>query len=239
MKRSFFSLQFKKKRYGPAFIALPFNEQCKRFETTQNNIQFFSTMKMTQNHAVSKNNKLVKALYRNLLRWCDDIEVQTNNDVEPIPLEPMPPPITLLPYSNVDVSLLADLAAYVEHKQKNSVQKFNKVQNQKFYDRRELLSHISSLLPPNSTVDPKRLTLHVTNLQNIRNAIQVGFKMSSSSTKDSGIWQEQINMGFDTLRNLKEHIQPILEERWKQRQYHLKRDGIHFCVGQGKHYCKL
>ena len=198
----------------------------------------FNTIYQRRNNTNNSNPnqaKLVKALYRNLLRWCEQTEKLTNNRSFPIPLEPIPPPVTLLPYSNIDVYLLSDLEEYVRNKNKEMHTKPDSVshENTLDIDNKKFISYISSLLPPRSTVEKNRLTLHVQDLESIRKSIQIGFRMSGRGL-DEETFQKNIALGFDTLRNLKEHIQPLLEKRLKERQQHMNRDGIYFSVGQGK-----
>ena len=108
--------------------------------------------------------KLVKALYRNLLRWCEQTEKLTNNQSVPIPLEPILPPVTLLPYSNIDVYLLSDLEEYVRNKNNNEIRtKPDSVSHENTHDNdnKHYIAYISSLLPPHSTVETNRLTRRV------------------------------------------------------------------------------
>lgn len=198
--------------------------------------RFSSTTAKQRDIATNKNanhTKLVKTLYRNLLRSCAQAEKLTDHTSAPIPLDPIPPPVTLLPYSNVDVYMLSDLVEFLQH-QKDAKNGITKKKKDEFNDEHwKQIAHIASLLSSESTVETNRLTLRIKKLESIRKSIQVAFRLSGNVMDDKTA-QNHVTMAFDTLRNLREHIQPMLHRRFKERQLHMSREGISFRVGQGK-----
>jgi hemimethylated DNA binding protein len=150
----------------------------------------------------SPQDRLSRTLYRQLLRWCQD----TGDD---IPLSKYVPPVTTMP-PIVDQDAMRLLH---EGKDENH--------------------EIRNLLPSSSMFEHNMMTVPLRKASDIKNFFRAVYRMNASNAADLSdeVRKQRVSMAFETLKSVNE-LTGALQDIKKQREKHLNRDGVNFCIGQ-------
>ncbi|KAG7353510.1 hemimethylated DNA binding domain yccV-containing protein [Nitzschia inconspicua] len=169
--------------------------------------------------------RICKALYRQLLRWCDDTD-------QSIPLSKFIPPLHMKP-PQVHPASLRLAAAAQKGSSSSSVQ--------------ENSISLIDYLPPNILIKETELTVPIANSSDAKQFLRAIFRMNAyppddeTTTKTTGsvflndtvtMRKEQVSMAFEGLRNLNELSTQKLAVLIDARNKHRDRTGVTFRVGQ-------
>lgn len=164
--------------------------------------------------AVDPHRRICKALYRQLLRWCDDTD-------QTVPLSKFIPPVHMKPPQIHPVSLR--LVA-----QKDPASPLSRFASTDFF-------------PPNALIKETELTVPLTNSADAKQFFRAIFRMnaypppetSPSSTFDSTtLRKEQVSLAFEGLKSLNEVSIQKIKILMDLRAQHWDRTGVNFRVGQ-------
>ena len=91
--------------------------------------------------------------------------------------------------------------------------------------------HFSGLaLPPNSKVQAHQMTVPIANSEDAANLFRVVFRMNRGETNHE-VFKQRISTAFEALKSLNQ-LSSGLASLLEQREKHLDRDGVLYCVGQ-------
>jgi hemimethylated DNA binding protein len=154
--------------------------------------------------------RMVKALYRQLIKWC-----QSAGDSK-LPLTSFVPPIHMTSPGQIDGFRLELVA------QKKAAA------NMVFLD--PVVERVYNWIPPQSQVQTRHITIPIHSFDDLRQFFRFIFRMNQDAPSPE-YQKERIDVTFESLRSLNEMRQSI-EALKKQREKHLDRTNVQYKVGQ-------
>jgi len=148
--------------------------------------------------------RIARAVYRQLLDWCKRTGA--------VPLAGVLPPVHYKSPDEISAYRLEVLA-----------QKAPDMGDKAIVRARELL-------PSHTEIKPHQLTLLIRNTADLKNLIQVMFRLNSGEAKPEHLKIRQA-AAFNALKSLNE-LTDRLNSIEQERQSHCNRNGVQFCVGQ-------
>lgn len=189
----------------------------------------------------SDRNRIPRTLYRQLVRWCREPDIQN------VPLGSLLPPIYMRSPDQVDPRRMELLAAMRKAAKAAATTTTNAGKAGGEEEEDPIVRRAYGLLPSTAELKPNSMTVPIHSAQSLLSFFRAIFRLNSSSSRETEgdptpqHQKERVSVAFDALKSLNELSSSggsgsggrgAVDRIRRRREAHLNRDGVRFRIGQ-------